>query len=860
MGKSKKKPHKLKSEDTNQEKLYLFHMDLCGPIRVASFNERKTYNETDFVNQNLREYYEKGGISHETSVGRSPQQNGVVKRQNPMLIEAARTMLIHAKALLLLWVEAVATACYTQNRSIIRLHHDKTPYELLHDKLPDLSFFHDSYQTLLLQDHMYHLQDHVDFVDLAAPEVIALIAEVVALEPAASTGSPSLTTIDQDVPSPSNSHTSLETQSHVISNDVEEENHDLCVAHINNDPFFGIPIVYLDVIRTVVHTAAPNSEHVTKWTKDHPLDNIIGEIERPVCIRLQLHKQALFCYYDAFLTSVEPKTYKDALTQSSFLNGIPREEVYVSQPNGFVDKDSLNHVYKLKKALYGLKHAPRACKIMSITKEQQQALDDALVPQEQRLRIGKYAYKTYYDFSTGKVILKPKYAWRSTREKTDQAPKASLGKRLKATIKVAKSGKKKLPAQGLETLSEIVLFEADQMKLTTKRSKTQFHSSHTSGSDEQISWNFSDEEDDDEVSMSKDDEDNTDNEDDDNEHTESENDGDVFVYPKFSTHDEEVRQDEEVKEKKYNVEEDKIDEEKTYKEEEVNKIYNDVNINLEGRDTKMIDALLANVQATQVIEDTHVIITIVTLEVQHQSSSVSSGFISKMRNPNPDTSINFILNLNIELTSMVDVLVTTNDEIPPLSVTTLPPLTILLIQPMQQKPVSTPTIALNDVYPDELCPPNKRYDLMDANKKIDLEHVQCPPKSKILTNVIKNHPLRFSIVASSSVPWIYMAQFWNTLKEDGLKYRLKFMLDRKELSLTLDDFRTIFHLPQATNNNHDRFVPPPSFCDKILFYKNHLGFTMELKTPSSFKTTTLLQPWQTLCKIFSECLTMHVTR
>nr|GEW87245.1 hypothetical protein [Tanacetum cinerariifolium] len=120
-------------------------------------------------------------------------------------------------------------------------------------------------------------------------------------------------------------------------------------------------------------------------------------------------------------------------------------------------------------------------------------------------------------------------------------------------------------------------------------------------------------------------------------------------------------------------------------------------------------------------------------------------------------------------------------------------------------------------------------------------------------------PLNKRIVASYSVPWIYMAQFWHTLKEDGLKYRLKFMLDRKELSLTLDDFRTIFYLPQATKNNHDRFVPPPSFYDMIPFCRNHLGFTMELKTPSSFKTTGLLQPWQMLCKIFSKCLTTRVT-
>ncbi|GJZ58611.1 retrovirus-related pol polyprotein from transposon TNT 1-94 [Tanacetum coccineum] len=88
-------------------------------------------------------------------------------------------------------------------------------------------------------------------------------------------------------------------------------------------------------------------------------------------------------------------------------------------------------------------------------------------------------------------------------------------------------------------------------------------------------------------------------------------------------------------------------------------------------------------------------------------------------------------------------------------------------------------------------------DLWMPNKNgLDLDHVQCPPESKILTNIIKNHPLRFSIAASSSVPWIYMAQFWHTLKEDGSKYRLKFMLDKKELSLTLDDFfRQSFHLP-----------------------------------------------------------------
>ncbi|GKF24036.1 hypothetical protein Tco_0076358, partial [Tanacetum coccineum] len=72
--------------------------------------------------------------------------------------------------------------------------------------------------------------------------IISPISKVIALEPAASTGSPSSTTVDQDAPSPSNSQTTPETQSPIIPNDVEEDNHDLDVAHMNNDPFFGITI------------------------------------------------------------------------------------------------------------------------------------------------------------------------------------------------------------------------------------------------------------------------------------------------------------------------------------------------------------------------------------------------------------------------------------------------------------------------------------------------------------------------------------------------------------------------------------------------------------------------------------------
>ncbi|GJZ78447.1 hypothetical protein Tco_0643284 [Tanacetum coccineum] len=146
----------------------------------------------------------------------------------------------------------------------------------------------------------------------------------------------------------------------------------------------------------------------------------------------------------------------------------------------------------------------------------------------------------------------------------------------------------------------------------------------------------------------------------------------------------------------------------------------------------------------------------------------------------------------------------------------------------------------DDVHQDELCPPKKRYALMDANKKIDLDNPLCPNESKILANILQHHPLRFNIVASSSVPWIYLGQFWHTLKEDGSKYRLTFVLDRKELTMTLDDFRTIFQLPQATDNNHERFIAALKFSEMVPFFLNDLGFTLELRSPSNFKTTGLI--------------------
>ncbi|GKB49493.1 hypothetical protein Tco_0900246 [Tanacetum coccineum] len=269
------------------------------------------------------------------------------------------------------------------------------------------------------------------------------------------------------------------------------------------------------------------------------------------------------------------------------------------------------------------------------------------------------SYKEYYAIASGAEPPKTKARVKKKQvgsDKTKTLP-TTKGKRLKSSAKAAKPAKKKQPAKtskakGLTMLSEVALTKAEQIKLATKRSLIQTHNSHASGSgadegtgsipgvpnvptyesdDDQISWKSSEEDDDDEVNVSDndddvdkdnedDDVDNQDdenqddaNQDDDDEQTDSDNDGDDFVHPKLSTHDDEARQDDEVNEEESddesnedsdeevqgaNIKEEEMDEEATHEEDEANELYRDVNVNIEGRDTKMTDALLPNVQAS----------------------------------------------------------------------------------------------------------------------------------------------------------------------------------------------------------------------------------------------------------------------
>ncbi|GKE59565.1 hypothetical protein Tco_1498750 [Tanacetum coccineum] len=131
-----------------------------------------------------------------------------------------------------------------------------------------------------------------------------------------------------------------------------------------------------------------------------------------------------------------------------------------------------------------------------------------------------------------------------------------------------------------------------------------------------------------------------------------------------------------------------------------------------------------------------------------------------------------------------------------------------------------------DVHQDGLCPPNKCYGLMDAKKKIDLDNPLCPTESKIMENILqKQNNGKHSPKTSTQIQ--HCCFIISTI-------------DLLGLTLTLNDFIRIFQLPQVSDNNHERFVAAPKFSEMVPFFLKDLGFTLELRSPSNFKTTGLV--------------------
>nr|GEV71616.1 hypothetical protein [Tanacetum cinerariifolium] len=410
-GKSKKHTHKPKTKNTNVEVLNTLHMDLCGPIRVQTINGKKyilvivddysrftwvkflrskdetlevvikflqqiqvglnktvrytrTDNGTEFVNKALTKYYERVDIFHQKTVPRTPQQNDVVERRSRTLVEAARTMLIFYKAPMFLWAklwlllvmpktDPIFTLVTTiphmscedlgklQPTADIRIFVGYAPSEkgpapifltpeqissgLVPNPVPAAPYVPPKNKDLeILFQPMFdeYLEPHrVKRPVSPAPAVYV---------PVNSAGTPSSTTIDRDASSP-------------IRELVPQLD---CVMIIALKWIYKVKLdEYGDVLKNKARMVAKG------YRQEEGIDfeESFAPVARIEAIRIFIANAAS---KNMTIYQMEVKT--------AFLNGELKEEVYVSQPEGFVDPDHPTHVYRLKKDLYRLKVAPRA--------------------------------------------------------------------------------------------------------------------------------------------------------------------------------------------------------------------------------------------------------------------------------------------------------------------------------------------------------------------------------------------------------------------------------------------------------------------------------------------------------------------
>nr|GFA76050.1 retrovirus-related Pol polyprotein from transposon TNT 1-94 [Tanacetum cinerariifolium] len=289
---------------------------------------------------------------------RTPQQNGVVERRNRTLVEAARTMLIFSRAPLFLWAEAIATACFTQKRSIIHRRFNKTPYELINDRKPDISFFH------VFSAPCFPKNDREDIGKLGAKGDIEFFIGYSAdscayrvynrsLKPGLQnmtsghissgldlTYAPSTITTQQPskdtAPIPTNS-SSLATNIPITSQDVDELNLN---AMIDGNMFVS-PFANSST------SAAASSSQQNALTYPAWIDSMQEEL-------LQFKR------LDVWVLVPAPDNISPLTLKLLFKNKHDEEQTVIRNKSRFIDADHPSHVYKLKKALYGLKQAPRA--------------------------------------------------------------------------------------------------------------------------------------------------------------------------------------------------------------------------------------------------------------------------------------------------------------------------------------------------------------------------------------------------------------------------------------------------------------------------------------------------------------------
>nr|GFB91590.1 retrovirus-related Pol polyprotein from transposon TNT 1-94 [Tanacetum cinerariifolium] len=357
-GKIYRKHHKSKTDFASNKPLYYLHMDLYGSMRVEGINGNRyvlvfvddyslytwlvrTDNGTEFKNKTLAKFFDEVGITQQFFAARTTQKNGVVERRNRTLVEAARTMLTFTNLPLFLWAEAIVTTCFTQNHSIIHKRFDKTPYELVNKRKPNIKFFHVfGCRCNLLNDYddvekikakgdirvfvgysresaafrIYNKQTRKihESVNVNFDEISEMASKQFSLEPSTTnveTSNVEIPSHEEEVFHESSESFQEESSSSSLNDDVQQSLEEVAVPSSNTQSISNDMIPNVDEAITSHHVFNECLEyayfdtstsfhdpsnvyilyqpypHEKKWTKDHPLYKIIGDLKSSVHTR-----------------------------------------------------------------------------------------------------------------------------------------------------------------------------------------------------------------------------------------------------------------------------------------------------------------------------------------------------------------------------------------------------------------------------------------------------------------------------------------------------------------------------------------------------------------------------------------------
>nr|GFA14709.1 putative ribonuclease H-like domain-containing protein [Tanacetum cinerariifolium] len=297
------------------------------------------------VNSTLHAYFATEGILHQTSVARTPEQNEVVERQNRTLVKAARTMLSAAKVPLFFWAEAIATSYFTQNRSLVIPRHEKTPYHIINDRKPSVKFFHifgslcyivrdaENLDKIKEKDKIVTTSNELDLVfSPMFDELLNGSYTVVSKSSAVSTAD--TPNQRQHHTTPLNNHTThaptcqVPTHAPTVKS-TENMNQAEMVkeyAQIEHDEFINIFYTLVQdrgetlsrhVDSSNMHTFYQHHPSEHRWTKDHPLEQVIRNPSQSTRTRRQLESDGEMCMFALTVSRTEPKNIKEAMADSA---------------------------------------------------------------------------------------------------------------------------------------------------------------------------------------------------------------------------------------------------------------------------------------------------------------------------------------------------------------------------------------------------------------------------------------------------------------------------------------------------------------------------------------------------------------